>query len=291
MNKQLFSGACTALITPFCDGKIDYKSLDALIEYQIDSNIDAIVISGTTGESPTLSYSEHRNLIKHAAKRINGRTKLIAGTGSNDTAKALKMSKYATEYGADGLLVVTPYYNKANKKGLIAHYEEIAKGCDKPIIVYNVPTRTCVNITPDIYKELEKIENICGIKEASPNISDMAQTANICTLPIYCGNDDLLLPALSLGACGIISVMSNIFPKQSLNICTLFSEGDIEGARKIYFKYLKFAKLLFSDINPAPIKAALAHAGFCKNQLRLPMVRADKLVEEEIVEEYKKLVE
>ncbi len=289
MKKPLFTGVCTALITPFKNGRIDYRALDSLIEFQIDSGVSAIVISGTTGESPTLSYREHRDLIRHSIKRVNGRTKLIAGTGSNDTEKAAKMCCYADEYGADGLLVVTPYYNKANKKGIIAHYERIAQASEKPVIVYNVPTRTCVNISPDTYLELSRIDNICGIKEASANLSDVALTISTCPLPLYSGNDDLLLPVLALGGYGVISVMSNIFPKVSVEICKLFSDGKTDYARKLYMKYLKFSKLLFSDINPAPIKAVMAHAGLCENELRLPMLRADSECAKKIIREYELL--
>ncbi len=289
MKSPLFTGVCTALITPFKNGRIDYRALDSLIEFQIASGVSAIVISGTTGESPTLSYREHRDLIRHSIKRVNGRTKLIAGTGSNDTEKAVKMCRYADEYGADGLLVVTPYYNKANQKGIVAHYEKIASSCTKPVIVYNVPTRTCVNISSDTYFELSKLDNICGIKEASANLSDVALTISSCPLPLYSGNDDLLLPVLALGGYGVISVMSNIFPKASIQICRLFSEGKTDEARKLYMKYLKFSRLLFSDINPAPIKAVMAHAGLCENELRLPMLQADSECAKKIIQEYELL--
>ena len=289
MKEMLFKGVCTALITPFKDNKIDYYTLDSLIEFQIDSGVCAIVISGTTGESPTLSYREHRDLIKHSVKRASGRTRIIAGTGSNDTEKAVKMCKYADEYGADGMLVVTPYYNKANSKGLTAHYERICQACTKPVIVYNVPTRTCVNISPETYIELSKIDNICGIKEASANLSDTALTLSSCPLPVYSGNDDLLLPMLSLGGSGVISVMSNIFPKVSVDICKLFEEGKTAEARTLFMKYIRFAKLLFSDINPAPIKAVMAHAKLCRNELRLPMVPADAECAKKLIHEYELL--
>jgi len=290
LKQPLFTGACTALITPFKNGKIDYRSLDRIIEFQIDYGIRALVISGTTGEAPALSYSEHRNLIKHAAKRINGRAKLIAGTGSNDTEKAVKISKYAADYGADGLLVVTPYYNKANKEGIFCHYQKINDSTTLPIIVYNVPTRTCVNISPDVYTRLASLSNICGIKEASSNLSDLATTASTCALPIYSGNDDLLLPVLSLGGSGVISVMSNIFPHISIEICKLFECNKIDEARELYFKYLRFSKLLFSDINPIPIKAVMAYAGLCENELRLPLLTADSTIYENVVREYKMLI-
>ncbi len=289
MHKKFFSGACTALVTPMKDGKIDYKSLDRLIEFQIENGISAIVISGTTGESATLSYKEHKNLIAHSVKRAQNRTKIIAGTGSNDTAKAIKMSKYACGCGADALLVVSPYYNKANKEGIILHYEAIANESEKPIIIYNVPTRTCVNITGDIYRKLSKHKNICGIKEASSDISSVAQTINTCPLPLYSGNDDLLIPILSLGGAGVISVMSNIFPEISQSICTLYRNNKHSDALELYMKYLNFSKLLFSDVNPILIKTVMAHAKLCSDEMRLPLAKGDKAKIKAVIEEYEKL--
>ena len=289
MREKIFSGACTALITPMKNGKIDYKNLDRLIDHQIESGISALVIAGTTGESATLSYKEHRELIRHAIKRADGKTKIIAGTGSNDTEKAVRMSKYSEELGADALLVVTPYYNKSNQKGIIKHYETITGSVRCPVIVYNVPTRTCVNITPDTYKKLSEQKNICGIKEASTDMSAVACTINSCKLPLYSGNDDLLFPILSIGGEGIISVMSNIFPDVTVNICKLFAEGKRDDALYLYMKYLKFAKLLFSDVNPIPIKAVMAYAGLCENELRLPLVPADARITKKVITENKKL--
>ena len=291
MKNRIFSGACTAVITPMKDGKIDYYSFDRLIEFQISEGINAITVAGTTGESATLSYQEHRCLIKHAVKRVRGRVPLIAGTGSNDTEKAVKMSLYACDYGADALLSVTPYYNKANKDGVIAHFERISESCNKPVIVYNVPGRTGVNILPETYEKLKKIKNICGIKEASSNLSDIAMTSFRCPeLPIYCGNDDLLIPALSVGAVGIISVMSNAFPGITSAICRHYLEGDSETAVALYKKYLHFSRLLFTDINPIPIKYIMSYIGICREEIRLPLTKAPEDLKKKLEEEYEKLI-
>lgn len=291
MKNTIFTGACTALVTPFKNGRIDYYSLDKLIEYQIQGGISALLVAGTTGESSVLSYREHRELIRHSAKRINGRVPLIAGAGSNDTQKAVKMTEYSCEYGADGILSVTPYYNKANQKGLIKHYEQIAYVSEKPIILYNVPGRTSVNINPETYKAICRFEKICGIKEASTNLSDAAYTTVLCPdTPIYCGNDDLLIPMLSIGAKGVISVMSNIFPQVSSAICRHWDSGNHETAVMLYKKYLKISKLLFADINPIPIKYILKLAELCSDELRLPLVSADDALCEKLTDEYKKLI-
>lgn len=290
MKKKIFKGACTALITPFKNGKIDYSSLDRIIEFQIEGGISALLVSGTTGESPVLSYREHKNLIRHTIKRIDGRVPLIAGTGSNDTEKAVKMTKYACEYGADACLSVTPYYNKTSQQGVIRHYEKIATVSTKPIIVYNVPSRTGVNIHPETYKALCDIENICAIKEASSNLSDAAYTKNICPeLYIFCGNDDLLLPHLSVGASGIISVMSNIFPSVTSKICDLYFSGNTKAAYTLYNKYLNFSRLLFSDVNPIPIKFIMSYAGFCLSELRLPLITPSAYIKDMLIKEYNKL--
>ena len=292
MKNKIFTGACTALITPMSSGKIDYYSLDKLIEFQINNNISALVVSGTTGESAALSYKEHKDLIRHAVKRVAGRIPLIAGTGSNDTEKAIKMTLYAQEYGADAALIVTPYYNKTNQKGIVSHYEKISLSCDLPIIIYNVPGRTCVNILPETYKLLAKIENICGIKEASSNVSDAALTSAMSPdLPIYCGNDDLLIPMLAIGASGVVSVMSNIFPSVTASICSLYEKGNCHEACELYKKFIPFARMLFSDVNPIPIKCIMSNIGMCSSEIRLPLVCADKKTADMLITEYNKLAE
>lgn len=289
--KPVFIGACTALITPFHGGKIDYKALDALIEYQIENGISALLFSGTTGESAVLSYREHQNLLRHAVRRINGRIPVLAGTGSNDTQKAVRMTRYACEYGADAVLAVTPYYNKATQEGLIVHYNAIADASEKPVIVYHVPGRTCVTMQPDTLRRICLHPQIGGIKEASTNLSDIALTASLCPkTPLYCGNDDLLLPLLSLGACGVISVMSNLFPAVSSRICTLYADGKQKEALLLYRRYLPFARALFAEVNPIPIKAILSYAGFCENELRLPLTAAKASTKDTLCALYRSLI-
>ena len=290
MKTPIFSGACTALVTPMKNGKIDYTTLDKLIEFQIDSGISAILVSGTTGENAVLTYNEHRNLIKHSVKRINGRVPLIAGTGSNDTAKAVKMTAYACEYGADAVLAVTPYYNKANKDGIVRHYKSLSDMAKKPVIVYNVPGRTGINIEPETYRKICDMPSVGGIKEASSNLSDAAYTSYICPdTPLYCGNDDLLIPMLSIGACGIISVMSNIFPEITVEICNLFFADEWKKASLLYKKYLNFSKLLFSDVNPIPIKHIMSKANLCSCDMRLPLTEMPLQKAKIIEQEYLKL--
>jgi 4-hydroxy-tetrahydrodipicolinate synthase len=226
-KKTLFEGVCTALITPFKDGKIDYDSLKNLIEFQIEQGIDALLINGTTGESATLTECEKRELISFAVREVGGRVPIIAGTGSNCTQKAIHLSQFAFEVGVDAILVVTPYYNKASVEGLIEHYETIANNVDIPLILYNVPSRTGVNIPLSVYDKLANHKNIVAVKEANPSISDLAKLCEKCAdrLDVYSGNDDLLLPTLSLGGKGLISVISNIVPKETVKICKLYFEA------------------------------------------------------------------
>ena len=272
-KKTVFSGVATALITPFDNGKIDYPSLKRLIEFQIEGGVDALLINGTTGESSTLSECEKRELISFAVKEINGRVPLIAGTGSNDTKKALHLSEFAYDVGADALLVVTPYYNKASNEGLIEHYHTIADKVDLPLILYNAPSRTGVNIPIDVYDTLANHKNIVGVKEASPSSSDLARLIERCNdrLSVYTGNDDLTLPCLSLGGCGVISVLSNALPKEAKKIFQLFTEGKTKEAANSELKLLPLVNALFCEVNPIPIKALLSHLGFCREEYRLPL--------------------
>lgn len=272
-RKALFTGVCTALITPFCNGKIDYPALKKLIEFQIESGIDALLINGTTGESATLTECEKRELISFAVREVGGRVPLIAGTGSNSTAKALHLSEFASDVGADGILVVTPYYNKASTEGLITHYETIADRVDIPLIIYNVPSRTGLNIPLFVYNKLANHKNIVAVKEASPSVSDLAKLSAKCgdRLGIYSGNDDLLLPALSLGGKGLISVISNILPRETAEICKLYFTGKTKEATSLQLKLLPLINAIFSDVNPIPIKALLSKEGFCKEEYRLPL--------------------
>ena len=279
-NKSIFKGVATALITPFQDGKIDYSALKNLIEFQIKSGIDALLINGTTGESATLSECEKRELISFAVREVGGRVPIIAGTGSNDTKKALHLSQFASDVGADAILVVTPYYNKANSEGLIQHYETIANEVDIPLILYNVPSRTGVNITLDVYDTLANHKNIVGVKEASSSVGDFAKLMQKCgdRLALYTGNDDLALPTLALGGCGIFSVVSNIIPNEMHEIWRLYSDGKTNEAASLQLKLLPLINALFSEVNPIPIKALMARSGFCNEEYRLPLcpMSADK---------------
>lgn len=277
-KKSIFRGAATALVTPFKDGEIDYISFGRLIDRQIESGIDALVICGTTGESATLSDEEHHSVLEFALAKASGRVPMIAGTGSNDTMHAVKMSKFASDMGYDALLVVTPYYNKATSKGLIKSYYKIADATDKPVIVYNVPTRTCCNIPIDVYRELAKHENIVAVKEASGNISDIARLICECgdDFDVYSGNDDQTLPMLSLGGAGVISVVSNIIPSEMAMLCRKWFDGDVDCCRDIHEKYFKLMKDMFCEVNPIPVKTALSLMKLCSGELRLPLCEMEE---------------
>lgn len=272
-REPIFRGAATALITPFHADGIDFEAFGRLIDWQIQSGIDALVIAGTSGEGSTLSDAEHKEVIRFAAERIHKRVPLIAGTGSNDTAYAVELSKFACSVGADALLTVTPYYNKATQKGLAAHFTAIADAVDKPLILYNVPSRTGVNIEPETYLALSAHKNIQGIKEASGNISKIADTFSLVgdKLDIYSGNDDQIVPLLSLGGAGVISVLSNVMPKETSQMCKSFFTGDVAGSAALQLKLLPLIRALFSEVNPIPVKAAMAALGFCEDGPRLPL--------------------
>ncbi len=289
-QKPLFMGACTALITPFKNGEIDYKSLKNLIEFQISSGIDALLINGTTGESATLSKCEKRELISFAVREVAHRVPLIAGTGSNSTKKAIHLSQFACDVGADSVLVVTPYYNKASADGLLKHYEAIANEIDIPLILYNVPSRTGVNIPLPVYEKLAQHKNITAVKEANPSISDFARLSEKCNkkLDLYSGNDDLILPTLSLGGKGVISVISNILPKETKEICRLWFDGKIKEATELQLELLPLINAIFSEVNPIPIKTLLANEGFCNEEFRLPLCRMDENKKRELVDIFKK---
>lgn len=285
-KRGLFNGVCTALITPFKDGKIDYVSLKKLIEFQIENGVDALLINGTTGESATLTEQEKREIIDFSVREVNGRVPLIAGTGSNDTKKAVELSQYACEVGADGVLVVTPYYNKASAQGLIEHYEKIANEVDVPLIIYNVPSRTGVNIPISVYERLSKHKNIVGVKEASPSVSDFARLCAKCgsNLALYSGNDDLIVPFLSLGGMGVFSVLSNALPKEIGDICRLFFEGKTKEASALQLALMPLIDAIFSEVNPIPIKALMAHLGFCCEEYRLPLCKMSEIKKARLIE-------
>ncbi len=274
MKKQtVFRGAATALITPLNAAGVDYEAFGKLIDWQIAEGIDALVIAGTTGEGSTLTYQEHEECIRFAVERAAGRVPIIAGSGSNDTNRAITLSKFSCRAGADALLVVTPYYNKATQKGLIASYTAIADAVDRPIILYNVPSRTGVNIEPATYAELAKHPNIVGIKEASGNISKIVETAMLVgdVMDIYSGNDDQVVPVLSMGGSGVISVLSNVMPAATVKMCKRFFEGDVSGSARMQMDLLPLINALFSEVNPIPVKAAMAAMGWCENYVRLPL--------------------
>lgn len=286
MKNTIFTGAATAIITPFRNGGVDYEAFEKMIEWQITQGIDAIVAVGTTGEGPTLTDAEHKEVIRFCVEKVAGRVPVIAGTGSNDIAYAVSLSKYACEVGADALLLVTPYYNKATQQGLIASFTAIADASTKPCILYNVPSRTGCNIAPETCAVLAEHENIAAIKEASGNISQVAKIAQLCgdKLDIYSGNDDQIVPILSLGGKGVISVLSNLLPKETSQMCRLFREGQVQQALAMQLDYLPLVDALFSEVNPIPVKAAMAAMGFSENSLRLPLTTMDKKKEQTLLE-------
>lgn len=274
MKKEtVFTGAATALITPLTKEGVDYDQLGRLIDWQIDSGIDALVICGTTGEASTLTDDEHRDVIRYAVERANHRVPIIAGTGSNDTDYAIDLTRFACEVGADASLVVTPYYNKATQKGLIKMYEAIADVATHPIILYNVPSRTGVNIEPSTYLALADHPRIAAIKEANGNISKIVETAALVgdKLDIYSGNDDQIVPILSVGGKGVISVLSNLVPYETSQMVKTFLNGDIQKSMQMQAQYLPLISALFCECNPIPVKAAMNKMGFCEDFLRLPL--------------------
>ena len=269
----IFTGAATAVITPFKNNTIDYPAYDRILEDQIARGTDAIVVAGTTGEAATLTHEEHCELIAHTVEAVAGRVPVIAGTGSNDTAYGIELSKAACDAGADALLLVTPYYNKATPKGLIKNFLETADATNKPIILYNVPSRTGVNIPISVYKELAKHERIVAVKEASGNISTVAALAAECgrDLDIYSGNDDQIVPILSLGGKGVISVLSNVMPKETHDIVANYLGGNTAEATRLQLDLLDLIDALFCEVNPVPVKTAMAMLGFCTEEFRLPL--------------------
>ena len=273
MHGNLFYGCGTALVTPFRGSRVDYDALEGLIDWQIESGADALVVLGTTGEPPTITGSERGAIIECAAARIAGRVPLIVGTGSNDTRKAAAQSMEAQRLGADALLVVTPYYNKASREGLIAHYNAVADSVDLPIILYNVPGRTGLNLAPEVVAELARHPNLCAVKEASGSLAQMTELARLCGdgLAIYCGNDDQAVPALALGARGVISVAANVIPAQMHALAADWLRGETRRCLEAQMKYLPLIRLLFSEVSPIPVKAALSMMGRIENTLRLPL--------------------
>lgn len=285
MKPLIFKGVGTAVVTPMKDDfSINYSVFDELLDMQIRENADAVVVAGTTGEVSTLSDVEHIALIRHAVKRVNGRIPVIAGAGSNNTAHAAWLSAECEKAGADALLHVTPYYNKASQQGLFLHFSECAKATHLPIILYNVPSRTGVNIYPATYKRLSEIDNITAVKEASGNFSQLAKIASLCKddLAIYSGNDDQITSALALNAKGVISVLSNIIPRETHEICSSYFEGQSEVSDNLQLKYLELIEALFSDVNPIPVKQAMRAMGYQVGHCRLPLCDMDSTMAEKL---------
>ena len=274
MKKIIFEGCGTAIVTPFTEEGVNFEEFGRLIEDQIEGGVDAIIVCGTTGESSTMTKEERKETMKYAIDKINGRVKVILGTGSNNTKDAIEMSKYAESIGADAVLVVTPYYNKTTQKGLIEHYKAIANSINTPIIMYSVPSRTGVNINPETCLELSKIENIAAIKEASGNISQVAKIAHLCkdNLTIYSGNDDQIIPVMSLGGKGVISVLSNVMPKYTSDMCHKYLNGEEKEATKMQIDVIDLIDALFIEVNPIPVKHALNKMGYNFGVPRLPLI-------------------
>ena len=289
MKTPIFEGMASAIITPLNEKGIDYELFAKLIEWQIAEGIDGLVVCGTTGEGATLTDEEHKSAIEFMVKQVAGRVPVIAGTGSNDTAYAVELTKHAGQMGVDGVLTVTPYYNKATQKGLIQSFTRIADASTVPVILYNVPSRTGVNIAPKTVLELSKHPNINAIKEASGDISQIAEIAHLCgdNINIYSGNDDQVVPIMSLGGKGCISVLSNLLPKESSEMCRLFREGDVKTAAEMQLKYIPLINALFSEVNPIPVKAAMAKMGFCEDYLRLPLTPMEDAARENLYAQMK----
>ena len=275
MKQPIFTGAGVAIVTPMHpDGSINYDKLGELIDWQIDAGTDSIVICGTTGESACMTDNEHVDCIAYAVKRTAGRVPVIAGAGSNDTSYACELSREAKKLGADALLQVTPYYNKTSQRGLVAHFTAIADATDLPVILYNVPSRTGVNLLPATCRILSEHPRIAALKAASGNISQIAETRALCgdELVVYSGNDDQIVPILSLGGKGVISVLSNVMPKETHDICARFFAGDVAGSAKLQLELLPLIHALFSDVNPIPAKEAMNQMGLAVGECRLPLV-------------------
>jgi len=272
MKNPVFTGSAVAIVTPFTDNGVDFKKLEELIEFQIKEGTDALLICGTTGESSTMPDDEHKSAIKFAVEKVNKRIPVIAGTGSNDTKHAIHLTQYAESVGADAILSVSPYYNKTTQKGLYEHFKVIANSVKLPIILYNVPSRTNLNIDPQTVKDLSEIENITSIKEC--NLNQVGDIINLCgdNINVYSGNDNQVLPLLALGGKGLFSVMANIIPKETHNLVNTFFEGNIEESRKIQLKLLNLIEALFVEVSPIPVKAAMNLMGMNVGKCRLPLV-------------------
>ena len=285
MKKTIFTGAATAIVTPFKNGVVDNDTYGTLIDWQIEQGIDAIVTVGTTGEGPTLTHEEHREVIRYCVEKVAHRVPVIAGTGSNCTEEAIGLTKFAAQVGADAALLVTPYYNKATQAGLVASFTAVADAADLPCVLYNVPGRTGCNIQPATVAKLAEHPMICAVKEASGNISQVAQIAALAgdKIDIYSGNDDQVVPIMALGGKGVISVLSNVAPAATVEMCRRMLVGDVAGARELQLKYLPLIDALFCEVNPIPVKAAMAAMGYGENSLRLPLTCMEPAHEERLL--------
>ena len=289
-TSPLFEGCATALVTPFQNGSLDKTAFLRLLRHQIESGIDALVVAGTTGESPTLTDAEKRWLFTAAVREVktaaDRKIPIIAGTGSNNTRRACELSRMAEDCGCDGLLVVTPYYNKASEAGLISHYGTIADATSLPIIAYHVPSRTGCKMTPAACKRLSDHPRILGLKDATGDLSFTSRVAALCrdSLPLYAGNDDQTLPILSLGGLGVISVVSNLCPKTMARLCTLWREGKTAEAKNLQLSLIPLCDALFCEVNPIPVKAGMELLGLCSDEVRLPLAKADERVRAKVAE-------
>jgi 4-hydroxy-tetrahydrodipicolinate synthase len=286
MEKLLFEGVCTALVTPFANGTIDYYMLQKLLEHQIEAEIPAVVLAGTTGESPVLSDVEKQQLFKAAVRMAAGRCKIIAGTGSNNTEHCVRLSQIAEDCGADGLLIVSPYYNKTSADGLLQHYGSVARKTTLPIIVYNVPSRTGMDIPVGCYKDLSRIESVVGVKEASGSIQKVAQIKAQCSADfnVWTGNDDLIVPVMALGGKGVISVIANALPRETLAITTAALQGDYLTAASKQLQLLPVIDMLFQEVNPMPIKHVMSLLGYDCGECRLPLTKPSLTLQEKLKE-------
>lgn len=287
----MFKGAGVAIVTPFKDGKFHKEAYEKLIEFQIENGTQALIVLGTTGEAATLTYEEREEVIKSAIDKNAKRIPIIVGTGSNCTDTAVKYTKQAEELGADGILIVTPYYNKCTNKGMIEHFTAVANTTTLPVILYNVPGRTAVNIPPDVVVAMSKVKNVIGVKEASGNISQILEIKRLVPedFMIYSGNDDQVVPIYACGGHGVISVASNVIPKEMQEMCEAFMNGDVAKALELQLEYKKFIDLLFSEVNPIPVKAALAEMKYIEDELRLPLTSMEENNRIKLIQEMKRL--
>ncbi len=285
-KRTLFTGAATALVTPFRHGRIDYPALAKIIEAQINAGIRALIVCGTTGEPCSLSSKERTSLLEFALDCADKRAVMIAGTGTSDTVRTCRLTREAAKLGYDAALVVTPYYNKTSQRGLILHYSEVAKSADIPLIVYNVPARTGLNVEPGTYAELAKIENVTAVKEASESTDQLAGALISCgdVLDVYCGSDNRAALAMQLGARGVISVVSNLIPQTMVNLCELYVHGKYNEAAELFARIKPLAAAMFCDVSPVPVKYALSLTGICKDQIRLPLAPLDEAAKKQVHE-------